>query len=322
MMIKRKANVFGSSSDSESDSEYHKLANTKRKRKPPIFDAIKNNDTHKPGCETEDDDDYMKYLVTDEKEGNDDSNPRRFEGMKYDQVQEVKRDEALKRSLFTDKHANKSIGLSIMEKMGFKVGDSLGSTKSDERVLKKPIDVQIKTNRLGIGASNKENDSQLGSQTKVDVLEYRERIQKSKETRKNELITNKVMKLCFELSGDSEEYYNDKENFKPEEVNLLWRPYVINMIENDLVKRFKQKVIRIDEDKRPASPQPTPLNKEGSDKEYELYLLSEPMDKLEKLLNYMRNKYNYCFYCGFTYKDQEDLIENCPGVNEEDHLDV
>ncbi|CUM53561.1 uncharacterized protein AC631_02358 [Debaryomyces fabryi] len=322
-MIKRKANVFGSSSDSDSDSEYHKSVNTKRKKIPPIFDAIKNSDSHKHGCETEQDgeEDYMKYSAkNDGKDGDDEPNPRRFEGMKYDEVQQFKREEALKQSLFTDKFAKKSIGLSIMEKMGFKVGDSLGSSKMDKRVLTKPIDVQIKTNRLGVGASNKNN--QLEPQAKVDVLEYRERIQKSKENSKIGLITNKAMKLCFELSGDSEEYYNDKEIFKPQEVNILWRPYVIDMIEKDLAKMFKQKVIRIDEDKESVSGQPATSNKEETDKEYELYLLSEPLDKLEKLLNYMRDNYNYCFYCGFTYKNQGDLIENCPGVYEEDHLDL
>lgn len=325
-MVKRKPNVFGSSSDSDSDSGYHKVVNTKRKKKPPIFDKIKNNNIDKHGCENEHDkeEDYMKYstenLLNEDKEGKDDSNPKRFEGMKYDEVQQIKREEALSQSLFSNKHANKSIGLSIMEKMGFKVGDSLGNAGKDEKIITTPIDVLIKTNRLGIGASNSKQNSQSRPQTEVDVLEYRDRIQKSKIGSKNEFMINKAMKICFELSGDSEEYYNDKEIYKPQEVNILWRPYVIDMIEKDLANRFNRKVIRIDENTEPESRIST--NREKSDKDYELYLLSEPLDKLEKLLNYMRHSHNYCFYCGCSFKDQEDLIEGCPGIHEEDHFEL
>lgn len=325
-MVKRKPNVFGSSSDSDSDSEYHKVVNNKRKKKPPIFDTIENNDIDRRGCENEHDEeeDYMKYstenLLNEDKEEKDDFNSKRFEGMKYDEVQQVKREEALSQSLFTNKHAKKSIGLSIMEKMGFKVGDSLGNAGKDEKIVTTPIGVLIKTNRLGIGASNSKQNNQSGPQTEVDVLEYRDRIQKSKTSSKNEFMINKAMKICFELSGDSEEYYNDKNIFKPQEVNILWRPYVIDIIEKDLANRLNQKVIRIDENKEPESR--TCTNREKPDKDYELYLLSDPLDKLERLLKYMRHSHHYCFYCGCSFKDQEDLIGSCPGIHEEDHLDL
>ena len=326
-MVKRKSNVFGSSSDSESDSEYHKIENAKRKKKPPIFGEIKNNDIDKRGCENEhDEEDYMEYptedLPNDDKEGKYDSNSNRFEGMKYDEVQKIKREEALNLSLFTNKHANKSIGLSIMQKMGFKIGDSLGNSGKDKTIITNPIDVLVKTNRLGIGASNSTEKGQLGPQTEMDVLEYRDRIQKSKTNSKNEFMINKAMKLCFELSGDSEEYYKDKEIFKPQEVNILWRPYVIDMIEKDHANKFHRKVIRIDENTGSGSESETYTSKEIPDKDYELYKLSEPLDKLERLLTYMRLSHNYCFYCGCSFKDQEDLAKGCPGIHEEDHFDL
>lgn len=44
-----------------------------------------------------------------------------------------------------------------------------------------------------------------------------------------------------------------------------------------------------------------------------------PAEKLEMLTNYIRTAYNFCFWCGIRYEDQQDLNENCPGLNKDDH---
>lgn len=329
-MVKKRSNVFGSSSgsDSDSDSYFRKVGNTKRKKKPPIFDTIKTNNIDRPGCENKSDEeeDYMNYSLensfNENRDDEYDPKSKKYEGLKYDEVQRIKREEALSQSLFSSQHANKSIGLSIMEKMGFKVGDSLGNVENNKKILINPLDVQIKTNRLGVGASGSKHNSQLGPQAEVDVQEYRERIQNSKTTSKNAFVTSKAMKICFELSGDSEKYYNDKEIFKPQAVNILWRPYVIDMVEKDEANRFKQKVVRIDEAKKREYLTSTSPNNEGTNNDCELYLLSEPLDRLERLLKYMRSTHNYCFFCGCSFNNQEDLLVSCPGIHEEDHLDL
>lgn len=41
-------------------------------------------------------------------------------------------------------------------------------------------------------------------------------------------------------------------------------------------------------------------------------------DVLEVVL-YMRDKYFYCHYCAVTYRDENDLNTNCPGVRAADH---
>lgn len=45
----------------------------------------------------------------------------------------------------------------------------------------------------------------------------------------------------------------------------------------------------------------------------------QAQDRLELVLDYLRNKYAYCFWCGTQYDDQDDLETSCPGPDEESH---
>ncbi|EKM80216.1 hypothetical protein AGABI1DRAFT_73191 [Agaricus bisporus var. burnettii JB137-S8] len=49
------------------------------------------------------------------------------------------------------------------------------------------------------------------------------------------------------------------------------------------------------------------------------FLRLEPQDRLHLTLSYLRNTYAYCFYCGTEYENQEELMEQCPGPEEDDH---
>ncbi|KAL3141086.1 G patch domain-containing protein 11 [Trebouxia sp. C0009 RCD-2024] len=41
--------------------------------------------------------------------------------------------------------------------------------------------------------------------------------------------------------------------------------------------------------------------------------------KLAMVLDYLRQSYHYCIFCGCQYTDAEDLLANCPGLQEDDH---
>lgn len=49
------------------------------------------------------------------------------------------------------------------------------------------------------------------------------------------------------------------------------------------------------------------------------FLRLGPRDRLKLLLDYLREKYSYCFWCGTQYEDAIDLEQNCPGLEEDDH---
>ena len=41
--------------------------------------------------------------------------------------------------------------------------------------------------------------------------------------------------------------------------------------------------------------------------------------KLIDCLMYLRQVHCYCLFCGTSYSDETDLIQNCPGVEEDEH---
>ncbi|GAA6063590.1 hypothetical protein JCM10212_000194 [Sporobolomyces blumeae] len=41
--------------------------------------------------------------------------------------------------------------------------------------------------------------------------------------------------------------------------------------------------------------------------------------RLALTLSYLRNHYHYCFWCGCQYESAQDMQENCPGTEEDDH---
>lgn len=323
-MVKRASNVFGSSSESESEGEDARIKNIKRKKPLPKFAVSKGADDE---ITTNDNEviDYMEYPLDKHDDNSNDEyeDQLKYQGLKYDQVQQLKRDEALKKSLFVGDQ-EKSIGLSIMEKMGFKVGDALGNSEDRSESDSKPIDVKIKTNRLGVGASNLGEQPLIVVNDPIDVLEYRDRIQKTKTDSRASSMINQAMKLCFQLSGDMDRYYEER-GIRIETVNKLWKPYVTDLIEADVAKAANAKIIRIDNGTDKPEVESTPPFTDAKelkiDEDYEKYLALAPEAKLAELLVYLRGTYRYCLFCGCSFANKRDLEANCPGIYEENHND-
>ncbi|KAL5508361.1 hypothetical protein ACEPAH_5980 [Sanghuangporus vaninii] len=66
------------------------------------------------------------------------------------------------------------------------------------------------------------------------------------------------------------------------------------------------------------TPNPWPLSDETIDEARE-FLRLNAQDRLKRVLQYLREKYFYCFWCGTQYSDKADLDGNCPGEDEEAH---
>lgn len=50
-----------------------------------------------------------------------------------------------------------------------------------------------------------------------------------------------------------------------------------------------------------------------------IFALSQASQRLPLTLQYLRDEYSYCFFCGCAYDNQEALTAECPGLSEEDH---
>ncbi|GKZ22455.1 hypothetical protein AbraIFM66951_008338 [Aspergillus brasiliensis] len=56
---------------------------------------------------------------------------------------------------------------------------------------------------------------------------------------------------------------------------------------------------------------------EEEDPELEEFNALEPGERLGRLVQYLREKHHYCFWCKYRYETAE--MEGCPGLTEEDH---
>lgn len=53
------------------------------------------------------------------------------------------------------------------------------------------------------------------------------------------------------------------------------------------------------------------------DEELEAFNALSPEERLNRLIVYLREKYNYCFWCKYRYETTE--MDGCPGLTEDDH---
>ncbi|OCH88306.1 hypothetical protein OBBRIDRAFT_94146 [Obba rivulosa] len=78
----------------------------------------------------------------------------------------------------------------------------------------------------------------------------------------------------------------------------------------------------LDDDSSSAAEKPelhkTPYSQEDIEEATQFLRLSA-QDRLELVLDYLRQKYAYCFWCGTQYDNQDDLDANCPGPDEDAH---
>lgn len=210
--------------------------------------------------------------------------------------------------------ATKSRGLSIMEKMGFKVGDALGKDPQDDTALREPIAVSSKTDREGIrdGLRKGDVDKALSPGiTLEDEKSFQKRLQHDRDQQHKHRLVEKLQRLCYELVDGETDIYKAKAR----DLNVMWRGYVV-----DVQRRKKTKDTIDAEEHHGEAGDYDEDDTAQIDTELQLFN-EEPLDtKLSKLSRHLRANFNYCFWCGVQYDSPEDLFANCPGECESDHI--
>ncbi|GJC79996.1 uncharacterized protein ColLi_02834 [Colletotrichum liriopes] len=249
------------------------------------------------------------------------------------------REKALSRSLLEDAAAKKSKGLAMMAKMGFK-GGALGAAGDGART--EPIAVEIKEDRGGIGMESErkrkmreaaeriEEEVKEGKRVKVDPLEYRDRVRQEREAARVQAQVFAAQRVAERMADEK-----DAETARPlKSINVLWRGLARHREEKERDRRMRydleQSLSRLptyeddqeDEDDRTALGKKqtvyvTAVDLDEEDPELNQFNELEDAEKLRRLVEYLRKEHRYCFWCKFTYPDDE--MEGCPGVAEEDH---
>jgi hypothetical protein len=436
-MVKRELNVFGDSSESESESGVASRTFKEKKRlkfiPPPLGEdnfsqgKAASKDVSRPEAtrntshpeapskhispSIDDSRDYMDFHLQDDVTSR---HPKVQLGLNYDDLQRVNRETALNTSLFS--RPNMSIGLSMMEKMGFKVGDVLGKKLDLEQIEKnqnlemeknqnlemeknqnlemeknqnlkhmykpgvrttigmepidvkgifkndisenskqqssiifnkpailtklEPINIIVKPDRGGIGAT-----TDLTTDLLVLTLEFRNRVGDAKRDDKLTKNLTRIQKLCFEMSGEANRYYD---GMSIENIDPLWRSYVREYEDKTSKLKNARKRIRVDETvssedistSMEGDNEPSDITRCDGNETYDMtkihdnessdmtsrnihtsdiYIDLDQQENLLLLLQYLRLVHNFCWFCGERFEDEEDLNANCPGITEELH---
>lgn len=253
------------------------------------------------------------------------------------------REDALSKSLLENPSATKNKGLAMMAKMGFKPGVALGSKDNvDARI--EPIGITMKDDRGGIGLDSekkrkfREEVEREGKRVKAEEGDYRERVRREREEGRLEGLVAAAMRVAERMSGEREEEEAEegrKISTKPlKQINILWRGLVRQREGKERDRRMRydlhQSLSRLptyddaDEDKddkralgKDRIQHTLVEDLEEEDPELDEFIALDPSERLHKLVLFLREEFNYCFYCKYTYPDKE--MEGCPGLTEEDH---
>ena len=210
------------------------------------------------------------------------------------ELEEESRNAGLDKAISTD---NK--GFALLQKMGYKPGMKLGLQKEDISTsagLSEPIKVKLKTDRGGLGREEeirKRIAEREERRSKIKVYKEKETERLTEEFRermRNKVYMNQLMsdlrksqKVCQQLDAENDV----SEPMRP------WFWYSINDGNDD------------DEYE----------DDDYEDEEDDI----EPDEQLSFIIDYLREKYLYCLWCGIQYDSIEDLDSNCPGAEKNDH---
>ncbi|KAK9457028.1 hypothetical protein V1511DRAFT_477731 [Dipodascopsis uninucleata] len=242
-----------------------------------------------------------------------------------------------------ERSGNSSVALRIMQKMGFIPGKGLG--KNTEGSVMEPLKPFLKLDRYGIGgetAIQEKLKSQMLEKEQSELNETNTFIdRKSKEMFESKCLAQltKAQKVCIDLdvkedpslegvlysqTGSSTNTLNKIPLIKS--VNFLWREVVIEREMKESENRAFKRLFERDDlgNSYEDSPdtfieQVVPEELFTDDEEFMNFHNLEPSQKLTVVIGYLRERYNYCFWCGAQYEDVEDLTNSCPGIREEDH---
>ncbi|KAG0166531.1 hypothetical protein DFQ30_007078 [Apophysomyces sp. BC1015] len=222
------------------------------------------------------------------------------------QLEREAREEGLKRSVEAD---NK--GMKMLQKMGFKKGMTLG--KDSQSGIQEPIAVQMKNDRGGLGMQS--SLKRARDEREKEELEARKKAEIDPDSFR-EVMAVRAKQASLSRRIVAAAHLCEKiDKAKDIEENVLWSLIPEPEEEDeqaglDPVDQIQYENEEVSEDKKEKSPP----SKE------ELELKSLPLDgQLERVVTYLRSQHNYCFWCGAQFNDSDDLKDNCPGPEEDDH---
>eukprot|EP00884_Botryococcus_braunii_P008384 jgi/Botrbrau1/17547/Bobra.0766s0003.1 len=180
-------------------------------------------------------------------------------------------------------------GYQLLAKMGYKPGQALGKSQPG-RVI--PLDLNLKTGRSGLGV-----DEEKKRRKEAVILEQKERAAKRSR-------------------GEQE--------LQETYVALVTTDYAARQAEKHLLEAQKvcenlDRKAGLQESERWLPQQADATAEEGEEEPPIGWQALPVRDKLQDVMGYLRSTYSYCIFCGCQYSNEQDLLQNCPGLLDSDH---
>lgn len=187
-----------------------------------------------------------------------------------------------------------NIGFSLLAKMGYKEGTSLG--KTGQHGIVQPIGIKVKADRKGLGRE-------------AAVVKVRER--------QKQLAMEKMLRRSTAQECDPNEFRMRmvrKSQLKQVEGDLSRCQRACERL--DVEMQFEEPTIHWFWPEKPVEDTADDGEEEETEDEGVIY---EPHEKLELVNDYLRTTHLYCHWCGVKYETVEDMETNCPGPTRDDH---
>lgn len=245
-------------------------------------------------------------------------------------------------------------GAKLLAKLGYK-GGALGKSEN-ARTQPIEVSVKDDRGGIGMDNEKKRKIREYmeavqgkQKQQKADEGEFRERNRREREAKRHEGMMWGAMKVAEKLDTEAEEERRyqkrqetkdaksdeDKQSAMPSaagnrpKVNILWRNLEVQRVEREREQKLRRGLIEglsmrnrqedpdEDADDKIALGTEVEELEEEEDLELDEFNALEPKERLDKIVEYLRDTYNYCFYCKYQYPDSD--MEGCPGLTEEEH---
>lgn len=200
-----------------------------------------------------------------------------------------------------------SIAFKMMQRMGYKMGDHLGTEKNLNAIYE-PIMPRLSLQRSGLGATPVKTVPQRADLNVVmsndSVSEFRRHALRKHQKEAIKKTLRKLQNFCFQASGEETMFVDRQLTLC--EVNPKWRLLVSELINSGAIDSNTNPECSVtDSDKHAGAPIPQQV------KDTELQLLD--------LLGFARQTFFYCPYCNVQYEDALDVEQSCPGMTWETH---
>lgn len=217
----------------------------------------------------------------------------------------------------------------MLAKLGYTPGSALGAPGNKNAMLE-PIGVELKEDRSGIGLLNekkrkfREEVEVKERAEKAEEVGFRERVAREREQKRIEGLLSGAMRV---LEGLEENAYQEQEPKRTMKmINVLYRGLVRQRQEHEMERRARydlhQSLSRNptyekeDEDDRLALGTEEE-DVEEADDELHAFESLEPEKRLQRLIDELREKWWYCFWCKCRYENE--AMDGCPGKSEDAH---